>query len=321
MTSSADVAVRAGVSRSTVSQILNGRGHLFTEETVARVKETAQAMGYRPSLAGRTLVRGKSDIVITLIPDITFGPTVREFVDLLTAGLAKEGLTNLLRLSSSEDSLQDAVLGLRPHSIVTMAQLQPEDIKRLQDQGVHVVGQSQAFQEAADTAIGRLQAEHLRSQGYTRIAAVRPRSKREQYSAPQREKGVLEHGSLHGLEVLPTLEVGLTSDEALKAVRRLPTGRVGLACYNDEVALAMLSAALREGVRVPTDLGIIGVDDSVIARASTPTISSVSIDLELNVRELINHIVSGQELPSRPAVADEFMSGFRVVVRETTGSS
>lgn len=320
MTSSADVAVRAGVSRSTVSQILNGRGHLFTEETVARVKETAQAMGYRPSLAGRTLVRGKSDIVITLIPDITFGPAVREFVDLLTDGLAKAGLTNLLRLSSSEDSLQDAVLGLRPHSIVTMAQLRPEDAARLKEQGIPVIGQSQDFQRFADAAIGRLQAEHLQLQGYTRIAAVRARSKREQFSAPHREEGVSEYAGTHGLEILPTVEVGLTSDEALRAVRGLPAGRIGLACYNDEVALAMLGAALREGVRVPTEIGIVGVDNSVIARASTPTITSVSIDLELNVRELINHILSGQELEILADARNDFVSGFRVVSRETTGA-
>jgi DNA-binding LacI/PurR family transcriptional regulator len=318
MTGSADVALRAGVSRSTVSQILNGRAHLFSEETVARVRETAAAMGYRPSLAGRTLVRGKSDIVITLIPDITFGPTVREFVDLLTEGLAKEGLTNLLRLSSSEDSLQDAVLGLRPHSIVTMAPLRPEDIERLEKQGIYVIGQSQAFQAAADMAIGRLQAEHLLGQDYKRIAVVRPRSKREQYSAPEREKGVLEYGGLHAMEVLPTLEIGLTSDEALKAVRSLPAGRVGLACYNDEVALAILGAALREGVSIPAEMGIIGVDNSVIARASTPTITSISMDLELNVRELVSHVVSGQELRLPPEATDEYARGFTVIQGGTT---
>ena len=319
MTSSADVAMRAGVSRSTVSQILNGRGHLFTEETVARVRETAQSMGYRPSLAGRTLARGKSDIVITLIPDITFGPPVREFVDLLTEGLAKSGLTNLLRLSSSEHTLQDAIVGLRPHAIVAMAQLSPEEASRLKDQGIQVIGQSQTVQIAADRAIGRLQAEHLQSRGYTRVAPVRPRSKREQINAPHREAGVIEHCRLHNMEVLPTLEVGLSSDEAMKAVRTLPAGRVGLACYNDEVALAMLGAAQREGLSVPAAVGVMGVDNSVIARASTPTITTVNMNLELNVRELISRIISGHDLQVPAEEMDEYLKGLEVVPGETTG--
>ncbi|WP_416416379.1 LacI family DNA-binding transcriptional regulator [Paenarthrobacter aromaticivorans] len=320
MTSSADVALRAGVSRSTVSQILNGREHLFTEETVARVRETAQSMGYRPSLAGRTLARGRSDIVITLIPDITFGPPVREFVDLLTEGLAKVGLTNLLRLSSSEQTLQDAIVGLRPHAIVAMAHLSPEEASRLTDQGIQVIGQSQAVQIAADKAIGRLQAGHLQAQGYSRIVAVRPRSKREQINAPHREAGVLEYCRLHNLDVLPTLEIDLSSEEAVKAVRSLPSGRVGLACYNDEVALAMMGACRHLGLSVPGAVGVIGVDNSVIARASTPTITSVNMNLELNVRELISHIVSGQDLQVPDGAMDEYLRGLEIVPGETTGS-
>jgi DNA-binding LacI/PurR family transcriptional regulator len=120
------------------------------------------------------------------------------------------------------------------------------------------------------------------------------------------------------MEVLPTLEIGLTSDEALKAVRSLPAGRVGLACYNDEVALAILGAALREGVSIPAEMGIIGVDNSVIARASTPTITSISMDLELNVRELVSHVVSGQELRIPPEATDEYARGFTVIQGGTT---
>jgi DNA-binding LacI/PurR family transcriptional regulator len=319
MTSSADVATRAGVSRSTVSQILNGRGHLFTDETVALVRETAEAMGYRPSLAGRTLARGKSDIVITLIPDITFGPPIREFVDLLTEGLAKAGLTNLLRLASSENTLQDAILGLRPHAVVALAPLREDEVSRLQHQGVHVIGPPQLAQASVDTEIGRLQAEHLRSHGYRRIVAVRPLSKREQFSAPNRASGVVEFGRLHDMYVLPTVEIDLTSKEALKAVRSFPSGKIGVACYNDETALAVLGAAQRLGLDVPGDVGIIGVDNSAVAHASTPTITTININLEMNVRELISHILSGQQLEVSRETMREYVRGLEVVTGETTG--
>ncbi|WP_189016563.1 LacI family DNA-binding transcriptional regulator [Paenarthrobacter histidinolovorans] len=320
MTSSADVATRAGVSRSTVSQILNGRGHLFTEETVALVRHTAEAMEYRPSLAGRTLARGKSDIVITLIPDITFGPPVREFVDLLTDGLAKAGLTNLLRLASSGSSLQDAILGLRPHAVVAMAQLSDEETLRLKRQGVHVLGFIPSAQAAVDLEIGRLQAAHLKSQGYDQIVAVRPMDKREKYSAPHRVDGVIQFGGRNDMVVLPTLEIGLTSHEALAALDSLPVGRVGMACYNDDVALAIVGAAQRRGLGIPGDVGVIGVDNSVVARASTPTISTIDISNEVNARELIGHILSGDQLEVEPESMSEHISGLKVIARESTGA-
>ena len=320
MTSSADVAVRAGVSRSTVSQILNGHEHLFSEETVDKVRKTAQEMGYRPSFAGRTLSRGKSDIVITLIPDINFGPPIRDFMDLLTDGLAKAGLTNLLQLASSGQTLQNAVLGLRPHAVVALAQLSRQEAALLKEQGIRVIGQAHDVQTAVDTAIGALQAEHLRSLEYDRIVAVRPLSQREQLNAPHREAGLVEYGRAHDMEVLPTIEIGLTSEEALESVRSLPPGRVGLACYNDELALAMLGAAQRLGLSVPEVVGVIGVDNSVVARSFTPRITSVNIDLQLNVRELISAVVAGQELHVPEESIGEYLRGLNVVLGETTAS-
>ena len=71
---SADVARHAGVSRSTVSQILNGHERRFPARTRDRVQAAASELGYQPSAAGRALVRGASDIVVALIPDMTAFP-------------------------------------------------------------------------------------------------------------------------------------------------------------------------------------------------------------------------------------------------------
>ena len=114
MTNSADVAGRAGVSRSTVSQILNGHGHRFRPDMVDRVQSVARELGYRPSIAGRALARGTSDIVITLLPNISLGPRLRELIDRVTDELAQAGRTNLIRLSSGAAQIDEAVVALRP---------------------------------------------------------------------------------------------------------------------------------------------------------------------------------------------------------------
>src|SRR5699024_8468011 len=74
---SADVARLAGVSRATVSYVLNDTpGHRITADTRARVADAAARLGYAPSAAARTLRSGRSEVVLCLLPDWPIGPEV-----------------------------------------------------------------------------------------------------------------------------------------------------------------------------------------------------------------------------------------------------
>src|SRR4051812_29169043 len=228
MTNSAEVAARAGVSRSTVSQILNGHEHRFTPDTVELVREAARGLGYRPSLAGRTLVRGTSDIVLTLIPDIAIGPGLRELLDVLTQDLAKEGLTNLIRMASGGETLQDAVLGLRPFGVVSLSPLVHDERERLTSQGVRVIEPNPQDHDAVESAMGRLQAEHLSAAGYDTILAASPTDERKQGTPPARSSGVLEWCRENGHPALPAIQVRMEPGGPADAVSRLPSGSVGI---------------------------------------------------------------------------------------------
>src|SRR5690242_14872058 len=87
-----DVARAAGVSRSTVSQVLNGDLR-FPAETRAKVVAAAQMLSYRPSRAGRALVTGSSDIVVMLVPNATFGPHLQDSIDRITDASTPSGLS------------------------------------------------------------------------------------------------------------------------------------------------------------------------------------------------------------------------------------
>jgi len=291
MATSADVASHAGLSRSTVSQILNGREHLFTEETIARVRASAAALGYRPSLAGRTLARGTSDIVITVLPDVTFNARLRELVDLITEGVGAAGLTNLIRFSGSEALLEDAILGLKPYGVVSLAPLPPAQRERLLGQGVHLVEQEQQLQVEIDRAIGRLQAQHLIDAGYDEITVALPIAAREQSFAAPREAGVQEWARAHGVEVGPTMHVALERGGAAAALDRLGRRPSGIAAYNDDLAVALLGAVLHRGWVVPEEVGLIGIDNSPSALASTPSITTVDYDIAFSARSIIQMIL------------------------------
>lgn len=300
MATSAEVAKHAGVSRSTVSQIFNGHEALFAADTIAKVRAAATDLGYRPSFAGRTLVRGTSDIVLTLVPDVTFNVRIRELIDAITDGLTAAGLTNLLQFAGRGEALHDAILGLRPYGVISLAPLPGAQREMLLGQGVRIIEQSLELQCAIDRAIGRLQAQHLAEQGFDTLAVVLPRDEREDPFASPREAGVIEWTDRLGINVLPTMRIALDQREAADAVSRLPPQRVGIAAYNDEIALAVLGAAVARGLPVPGMLGIVGIDNTPIAHAASPSITSVDYDMQFSAREIVRSLVN-----DGPTIVDE----------------
>jgi DNA-binding LacI/PurR family transcriptional regulator len=293
VTSSAEVAARAGVSRSTVSQILNGHEDRFAADTVDKVLTVARGLGYRPSLAGRTLARGTSDIVLTLIPDITIGPRLRELIDVITEDLAAAGLTNLIHIGSRHGALQDAVLGLRPFGVISLGPLLPAERDRLTGQGVVVIEPSAADRESVDAVIGRLQAQHLAAAGYETIVVASPTDEWEQPIARGRAAGVLDWCRGNGHATAPSLSVVMEPGGPAAAVSALPDGDIGIAAYNDEVALAVLLALQAEGRGVPDEVGIIGVDNTRAARLALPTIATIDFDPAYSGHGLARAVLHG----------------------------
>src|SRR5215218_9071233 len=91
---SADVARMAGVSRATVSYVLNDTPHqTISAHTRDRVLHAAAVLGYAPSAAARTLRTGRSDVVLCLLPDWPIGPEVGSMLGNLSTALARSGLT------------------------------------------------------------------------------------------------------------------------------------------------------------------------------------------------------------------------------------
>ncbi|MFI8778126.1 LacI family DNA-binding transcriptional regulator [Brachybacterium paraconglomeratum] len=318
MASSKDVAEKAGVSRSTVSQVLNGHGHRFSSETASRVVQAAEGLGYRPSAAARTLARGSSAVVVTLVPAITFGPRLRDFIDVLTRGLARSGYVNLLRLATTSDALEDGILDLRPHAVVSLAPLSASDKERLERHGARVIEQSQALQEHLDVAIGRHQAEHLARRGYRAIAAALPVDARERPFAQPRAAGALDWALRHDIAVLPTVHVDLGNHHPLDAIAALPDIPVGVAAYNDNVALAILGAAHQAGRRIPDELGIIGVDNTEVASIAYPTLTTLDFDLDYSAQQMLRAIDGA---PLEPMAASQVEARLRVIDGESTSLS
>ena len=271
---SADVARRAGVSRSTVSQVLNGHGDRFPENTRERVAAAARELGYQPSAAGRALVRGASDIVVALIPDMTVGPTLQDFLNGATDELARHGLTLLLRLAStSPESTEAMIAGLRPAAVMCILPVPERLRERIAQLGIRLVEPGPPDNRDVNTEIGRAQALHLIERGYRQIAYAHLSDKRQDTFGDARERGAREACEVHGLTRPRVIRLAPSVDEAVTQLRALEAG-TAVACYNDDVAATLLGGCRELGLRVPHDIALAGTDDTAIARLSFPAITT-----------------------------------------------
>lgn len=277
MVTSRDVAKRAGVSRSTVSYILNGHADRFSPSVQAAVRDAVRDLGYVPQAAGRSLVRGESDLVIASLPAAPNGLMGAEIAD-LTDAFSARGLSLLFRASSSSlDSFRSIVRSLRPRAFLALAELAETERKVLESAGV------QAIDFAADVSkpggsqwqVGRIQVEHLLSRGFRQIAYARLAEARNDVMMRARESGAREACAAAGLPHMQVVSLSLRADADLRALAALPHG-TGVACYNDDTAAAALGAvhALRRDV--PDDLGLIGMDDTPVATQVFPRLTTVS---------------------------------------------
>jgi DNA-binding LacI/PurR family transcriptional regulator len=290
---SKDVAVRAGVSRSTVSQILNGRGDLFAEETRARVALAVRELGYQPSEAGRTLARGSSDIVVALIPNTTFGSNLQDVYESLTEELAQRGLTLVLRFTGRNLQALDRVAsGIKPRALITVAPLDDAQRALLAQRGIELLEPDASLATNVNAQIGAHQARFLASAGYRRLAYAHLRDSRNDILGVDREATFTQECRNLGLDAPRILHLGVSPEDATEALDTLGAPGFAVACYNDDVAIALLHAARKRHWAVPADLAVVGMDNTPLARLTDPPLSSMAFDSAAVTRQAVAAIVA-----------------------------
>ncbi|RBY85870.1 LacI family DNA-binding transcriptional regulator [Blastococcus sp. TF02A-26] len=309
---SADVARVAGVSRSTVSHILNGQVTRFSEETVERVRETAARLGYVPSAAGRSLVLGRSDLVVLAVPNTTL-TNVQDIIEAIAADLDDVGYNTVVHFdrgggpADNLARLQHLVDTLRPAGLVDLGSLSPAALDALEEQGCPLLSPRPRNVRGVDEgnyAIARGQAEHLLERGYTTLAYAYLVDRRDDPFGRMRASVVAEVCADAGLAAPATISVPLDAAGAQTAVCELLRTRgapVGIACSNDEVAVAVAFAALALRAAVPGDVGVVGVGGGSVGQLVTPRLSTVTFDVRTSVssiRQAIGHALGGAEEPA-----------------------
>jgi len=313
---SEDVAKVAGVSRATVSQILNGHGQRFAEETRQRVKQAAVDLDYQPSVAARALVRGSSDVVIALIPAMPFGAHLQGLLERLTVELAERGLTLVLRLAPAPARPLDPVsAGLKPRAVISLVPISAEERALLKHWGVPLVDRS-AFQRAGvHHEIGAFQARYLIGKGYARLVFAHLRAARDDPMAQAREAGLRETCRTLGVAEPSVIYLDIEAPDALPGLDALQPRGVAIACFNDDVAFAVLYAARERDWAVPGDVAVLGMGGTPPSRLTRPALTTLDYDAAAVASAELEEILAAMDSrPRGPAPQLEL----RLIEGETT---
>ncbi len=270
-----EVAARAGVSRAAVSRTFT-EGASVSAKTRTKVMEAAGALGYSPNMLARSLTTRRTQLV-GLVSNNFQNPVFLQIFDLFTRALQDRGLRPLLVNLSDETDPARSVQLLRQYTVdgvVVASSHLPEGFSgAFRAAGlpvVHAFGRATAAPEVDVVAIdnigaGRMAAETLAARGYRRVGFLGGPERAS--TTIDRLQGFAKAAAALGLEVTASF-AGAYSFEAgraaMQGLLRSPRPEVWF-CADDVLSIGALSALTDAGLRVPEDIGIIGLNDMEMA--------------------------------------------------------
>ena len=289
---SADVAARAGVSRTTVSFVLNYRTDVqIPDETRQRVFRAASELGYHPHMPARQLAAGRSNVLGLVLRqsaeqvagDATLAETLRGVASAARAAgsrvmvepLAPEGTYDRLLRSHQADGL-----------IVSGPRTDDPSLSQLTDDGFPVVlqgclpGLDVPSVDIDNVAAAASAVRHLLSLGHRRIACI-TNAPLAYSAAHERLQGYREALEGAGIDYDETLvEEGAFDAASGERAANTLLGRTTFTAMfvaSDVLALGASNALREADRRVPDDVSVVGFDDIALAAYFVPPLTSVRV--------------------------------------------
>ncbi len=321
-----DVAEHAGVSRSAVSRTFTV-GASVSDRMRRKVEEAANELGYTPNALASSLTTGRTRL-IGLVSNNFHNPIFLEVFDLFTRGLQERGLRPLLVNLSDETDPAQSVRMLRQYSVdgvvVASSTLTPGFSSAFKDAGlpvVHSFGRHTSTPEVHVVGIdniecGRMAAKELLSHGYKRVAFMggpaNATSTQDRFEGFSSEIGKHKNVELsYSYADNYTFAAGRT--EMARLLKAGPAD--AYFCGDDVLSIGALSAINDSGLRVPDDIGLIGLNDMEMAGWENISLTTIKQPIQQIVQSSIELIVAMLDNPTRFPEARLFPSA---VVRRKT---
>ena len=293
------VARHAGVSESTVSNVMNGRSEKVGPETFQRVVESIRVLNYQPSHAARLLRTGHTPMLGLLVPSIAnpfFSSLARELDDAAQKRGYRLLLGNTYRDPDKEHEFLEELMRYGARGAITTSSLAKQSqYIGLIERGLNMVSfdrrASPDFTVPIDyVSIDNLHAgyaatQHLISRGHRAIHYVTAPAKtlsridrRSGYEKAMTEAGLEAFIGVSEFDADATFmdselpDVGRRIAKEIAAQKDRPTGIVAM---NDMLAIGVIAGLHEAGLKVPDEVSVIGIDDLYLDSLITPALTSM----------------------------------------------
>lgn len=317
-----DVAKHAGVSVSTVSNVLNGRIDQMRKETLKRIEESIKVLKYHPNKLAQQLKTGHVKMLGILVPSI-MNPNFAALVNNIES-IAKEkyGYQVLLANTSRQDKQEKLFLndllsfGVKG-VIVVSSSIEKKHFINAINKGMVMVNYDGLTSEEAHNnkkilidsismdnfQAGKLAADFLLQQGCKNI--VFATIKGNITSRNNKILGFLDSLKSAGLSTKNRIiegtaqfaygdselaEIGkLLANEIIKNNKTLPDGIVAI---NDMLAIGIISELTRLGVKIPQDISVIGIDNMFLDTLFSPSLTSIASPLSDMATLMVDRLIA-----------------------------
>lgn len=328
-----DVAVRAGVSVRTVSNVVNDFAHV-APGTRERVQRALDELGYRPNLAARQLRQGRSEVISLVLPEID-SPYFSELASMVVRAAEKRGwLVHIEQTDGDRDRERAMLEGAHGHGvdgvIFSPWAMSPSELSRpLSSPPVVMLGELRSVGALDHVGIDNVAAAaeattHLLDSGRRHIAAIGLQPQLRNETARQRLTGYRSALQRAGIEIDEQLEVQVSrlhrSDGANAMSQILDGVRPcdAVFCFTDQLALGAMHTLADRRVRVPEDIAVVGFDDIEDGRYAVPSLTTIAPDkqqLTSLALDCLADRMADRSLPARDLVV-----GHRLALRASSAS-
>ena len=330
-----DIAKQAGVSRSTVSRVVNGQPNV-REDVRTRVQQVIRRTGYHPHAAARTLASQRSWMIGLVLPRSVSAFFTDPYFPHLTQGVAQacnqyNYTLGLFLIGNKED--EEKIIprvsrrGFLDGILVQTGQLGEQLIDQLANSKIPLVIAGRPFNpdgvsyiDVDNTDAAYNAVSHLIRLGYERVGTIAGPANNT--TSIDRKEGYLRALAERGrtLDEALVAEGDFTEASGYYAMQRLlPARPDAVFAASDIMAMGAMRAAREAGLQVPQDMAFVGFDDLPLAPLATPPLTTVRQPVNqfgsAAVEILVDLIENGIRPPRRVMMVTE------LVIRESCGAS
>lgn len=289
-----DVCKLAGVSKATVSRVMNGKGPV-KEETKKLIFDAMETLNYKPSLVAQALATNSSNsigLIVSFFDGYYFGILLKE-----ATRIAEESGKQLIvtdghnQLETEIEAINSLVARKCDAILIYSRTMTADDYCEIQKKlPIPLVVINRTLPDGLGHAVAfdqydasQMAIEHLVELDHKKIAMITLNMGSS--TGQIRLKGAKETLEKHGItydDNLTIIKNGKLEDgyQACKELLKRSSDITAIFCFNDHLALGAIKALKEMNIRVPEDISIVGIDNDEISAFLSPALTTINVPIQ-----------------------------------------